>query len=67
MHQAEAFYDLSGEKNKVNIFFFVISDISYKDTAWRTICGVNIFCLLFQIGRKKILLGVLYWYSLLIH
>jgi hypothetical protein len=39
---------------------FIISERSYKDTAWRTICWDNIFGLLFQIGRKKLLLGVLF-------
>ena len=41
-------------------FVFVISDRSYKATAWCTLCRVNMFCLLFQIGRIKLLLGVLF-------
>jgi hypothetical protein len=40
-------------------FVFVISDRSYKDSVWCTICRANIYCFLIKIGRIKILLGVL--------
>jgi hypothetical protein len=41
-------------------FVFVISDRSYKDSVWCTICRANIYDFLFKIGRIKILLGVLF-------
>ena len=41
-------------------FVFVISDRSYKDSVWCTICRANIYCFLFKIGRITILLGELF-------
>ena len=38
----------------------VISDRSYKDSVWCTICRANIYCFLFKIGRIKIMLGELF-------